>query len=352
MTFPVRPYEYVARKMAHKYKAPPEMRDGLLYSDWKKEVSIWTNVTDLDAKKQGGALYLSLSGKARDTVLTEVSGDDMKKDTGVKLITDCLDKLFLKDKTESAFVTFESFMKFKRTASMSIKDYTVEFNLRLKRLTAKDINLPDEVVAYYLLECANLSKEQSSLCRATCANLTYVDMKAQIERVMVRPSSDSSNDSNDRGDSVIPQYVAQSGYDHPDQYYFEPQPGAQGFSETDYPIGQDGSDYGVEEPEDAAYYTRPGSKPYTAYTPPHRGKQRYDATGTRKKNPLDDAGQVTSCRHCKSIFHWVDDCPELKRSSAYNARGRGQGYGYGYRGRGRGNPNYKSGAGDGRNYQF
>ena len=331
--------------MAHRYKSPPEMRDGLLYSDWKKEVTIWTSVTDLDSKKQGGALFLSLSGKARDNVRAEVTPDDMKSDTGVTKITECLDKLFLQDKTESAFVTFESFIKFKRSDSMSIKDYVVEFNLRLKRLIAKKIELPQEVIAYYLLDCANLSKEQSSLCRATCAELTYDKMKAQIERVMVKPSTDSSHSGNSRSDSaIIPQYPTQSRFDCPDQHRFKPQPDTRTYDDSDHYSGPDGSDYEPDENEDGAFFNRQGSRPYT---PPHRGKQRFDST--RRKNPLDDGGHVTQCRYCKSVFHWVEDCPELKRSNG-SARGQSRGYSYGSRGRGRGNPYYKSA--DSRHYQF
>ena len=51
------------------FKAPPAMRSDLTYTDWKKEVSIWSKFTDLDKKKQGGALFLSLTDKARETVL-------------------------------------------------------------------------------------------------------------------------------------------------------------------------------------------------------------------------------------------------------------------------------------------
>ena len=61
----------------------------------------------------------------------------------------------------------------------------VEFNLRLCKIKSYNMNLPDNVLAYYLLDCVNLSDEQTSLCRATCAKLTYADMKTQIERVAI-----------------------------------------------------------------------------------------------------------------------------------------------------------------------
>ena len=48
------------------------MREGLTYEDWKKELNIWRKFTDLSKQRQGGALFLTLTGKARETVLAEV----------------------------------------------------------------------------------------------------------------------------------------------------------------------------------------------------------------------------------------------------------------------------------------
>ena len=46
-------------------KEPPLMREDLLYSEWKKELDIWSDFTDVTAERQGGALYLTdLEGPA------------------------------------------------------------------------------------------------------------------------------------------------------------------------------------------------------------------------------------------------------------------------------------------------
>ena len=58
------------------------MKEGLLYSEWKKELGIWSDFTDLEKKKLGGALFLTLTGKARQAVLAEVTRDELKKETG------------------------------------------------------------------------------------------------------------------------------------------------------------------------------------------------------------------------------------------------------------------------------
>ena len=55
--------------MASNYKAPPTLGDSTVYENWKKEIKIWQVFTDLPKKKQCPAIYLTLSGKAREAAL-------------------------------------------------------------------------------------------------------------------------------------------------------------------------------------------------------------------------------------------------------------------------------------------
>ena len=106
------------------------MTDELSYEDWKNDIEVWSDITDLENTKQGGAVFLSLTGKAQATVRAGVSRDEMKSASGVELILKCLDKLYKKDATRSAFNAYEHFTEFKRSPDMSIEDYMIEFNIR------------------------------------------------------------------------------------------------------------------------------------------------------------------------------------------------------------------------------
>ena len=120
--------------MASGFKAPPVMREGLIYEDWKKELSIWRKFTDLSKQRQGGALFLTLTGKARETVLAEVPLSKFDEDSGIDEITKALDTLYLQDATENAFLTFDSFIKFRTPHGMSLKEYLAEFNPRYNKI--------------------------------------------------------------------------------------------------------------------------------------------------------------------------------------------------------------------------
>ena len=80
--------------MASNYKAPPTLGDNTVYENWKKEIKIWQVFTDLPKKKRGPAIYVTLSGKAREAVL-EFDIKELNNDSGADSVLKRLDKLFL-----------------------------------------------------------------------------------------------------------------------------------------------------------------------------------------------------------------------------------------------------------------
>ena len=64
-------------------KAPPLLSSSKTYSDWKKLINIWTELTTLEKKKQGPALVLTLEGKAQEAAL-ELSPEQITGENGVK----------------------------------------------------------------------------------------------------------------------------------------------------------------------------------------------------------------------------------------------------------------------------
>lgn len=262
------------------------MREEISYSDWKKELLIWSDFTDLKVEQQGGALFLTLKGKARQIVLDGVTRAEMKTATGIKSVTDCLDKLFEKDENQSAYTAFDDFTNYRRNSTTSIDDYLVEFNLKHSKIKSHNMTLPEGVLAYYLLKCANLTEEQMNICRATCLVFTYDSMKTQIGKVTTTVgTSDSKNF--DTTTNVQPQFYAAE-YEHYDYY---------------------ADDH--DEP-DNTYYTRPGY---------YRSRPSPSTSQGAKLNPPDEFGNPSKCSFCHSIYHWVNDC--LDASRATFSRGRG-----------------------------
>ena len=139
---------------------PPILVDGKQYEIWKKEVDLWQLCCKLEKKEQGPALALSLTGKAREAAL-ELRVEEINADDGVKHLTDKLDGLFLKDENQRIYVSLKSFEQYKRETTQSIDSYINHFERLHNKVKSYNIELPDAVVAYRLLESAilNLRKQ-------------------------------------------------------------------------------------------------------------------------------------------------------------------------------------------------
>ena len=133
-------------------------------------------------EKQGPAFYLSLTGKAREAAL-EVPIDDMKEEDGLESILVKLDKLFEQDLNQSAYLAYEQFGNFKRPLNMPMKEYLIQFEKLYTNIKKHNMVLPDGVMAYRVLNSANLDSEQKQLCRATLSDLKYDLMVAQLKKI-------------------------------------------------------------------------------------------------------------------------------------------------------------------------
>ena len=155
-------------------KMPPVLRDDVDYNLWKNDIKVWSVFTDLEKKKIGPAIYLSLEGKARD-VVRDVDMDVLASDAGYDEIVKVLDNAFLKDKSTRSYIAFKEFYNFKRTSDMSIVECVTQFEKHYSEMKKYEMNLPDPVQAF--MNASNISEDNEKLARATAGDLTYINMK-------------------------------------------------------------------------------------------------------------------------------------------------------------------------------
>ena len=170
--------------MASNIKTPPAFKNGDDYEKWCKKIKIWQSFTSLEATKQGPALFLVLEGEAQDAVL-ELDTDKISSATGVKEIITCLDALYLKDKTQSAFEALEAFEGYRRPNGVSITDFCNEFERLYNKTKSYGTKLSDDVLAFRVLKAANLPRHQEQLAKATITELTLDKMKRQLKKYVV-----------------------------------------------------------------------------------------------------------------------------------------------------------------------
>ena len=266
---------------AYNYKIPPSLNDTTEYEKWVKEVKLWKLCSKIDKKEQGPALALSLTGNAREAAL-EMPLEELNADDGADKLITKLDGLFLKDEHQRTYVAYSTFEKYTRPATMSIDAYINEFERLYNKVKAHTITLPDQVLAYRLLESANLDYSKTELIRTTLTALGYKEMKTQLRKL------------------------------------------------EDIAVTKEGGNepfIKVKNEADDVLYTQSYNRGYRGYRSRGRGASRvYRGRGgyasssfnSGSRNPLDTKGKPSRCYNCQSVYHWASECPEKR----YFAQGR------------------------------
>ena len=235
-------------------KTPPTLNDGDSYSNWKNDLEIWELYTDLENKRKGPAVFLSLTGEARECIRT-LKKTDIGAENGLEKIIAKLDSFYQQDINTRAYLYFKQFYEFRRTVGMSITDFLVKYEFLYHQLSDYEVKLPTGVQAFFLLQALNVSDENERLVRATISVMTYEEMKATILKTF--------------GDSVT------SGVDSTPAVKTEP-------------VYKCTHDVGYRSNKNWKY-------------------QKKDGNATRL-NPKDKNGDIMKCFRCGSTRHLANRC--------------------------------------------
>ena len=162
------------------------MKPNQLYEDWRKELQIWkaTNTAlGVKSKIQAGYLIQALEGIAHQTVLSELTVEQIICDDGVQNIVETLNSFYCGDEIQKAFDAIDNLMHFKCTPDLSIEDFIMMFQLKVNRVKSTGTVLSDGILGYLLLKAANLSDNNHNIVKATCNELTYGNVKTQLKKI-------------------------------------------------------------------------------------------------------------------------------------------------------------------------
>ena len=258
-------------------KAPPVLVDEDSYEEWKSDLHIWELYNDMEKKRQGPAVYLGLTGRARECI-RDLRPDEIGAEGGVKKITDKLDTLFKKDINTQTYLSFKELSEYRRPSGMSITEFLVHYEYLYHKMVRFDIKLPEGVQAFLVLAAANVSEDNEKLARATCGQMTYANMKGSIQKIF----GDPSNDNNRSAPAIKSEPVFHSDHSE-DVHYTSGYRGWRGQGRRgSYNRSQQGSGYMYN---------------------------RFQQSGSSyRRNPFDKDGQQLKCFKCGSTNHFARSC--------------------------------------------
>ena len=267
-----------ACKLAQKYGLPT-FTEGDDIDTWIYELEMWKIVTDLDVKKHGPVVLLCLNEKMRHNC-SSLTKEELNADDGLDKLIEKIKSLYGKNKEQEEFVAYEKWVNFKRPSEMNIRDYVNQFELLNTKLLKKKIVLPTSVLAYQVLQNANLPSDKVNLIRATVKSVKYEDMVEQIKAVYDNCCIEELN-----------------------------------VKELDIKVDENETLYNSSFQKRGRSWTRGRSRGNNFN---NRGSWRGNSNDNWrggnsrdgvKRNALDATGNPKKCNICESIYHYANECP-------------------------------------------
>ena len=271
--------------MSSVLKVPPVFReDEMDYDQWKKDLELWTHITELSKENIAIAIHLGLSGRARQAS-SEISVADMKSVSGLQILLKKLDRVFLQDENWKCFNNYLAFENYRRDESISIDNFLSEFDRRHHKLKECGVELPDAVVACRLIKSCNLSEMHFQLALSTTPKMTFEDMRNTLKKLFAECGNKIACVTNNPNTTVKVENA-------PAPVYTDEVP--------------------------ALYGEQYESRPHRYADNRGRGHGRYRRGNySNRGNPVGRGGRVTSCFVCGSTKHWARECPRSNADANY-----------------------------------
>ena len=132
------------------------------YDMYETEVKAWCEVTSVEKEKRAVVLVLAMTEK-KGELLESLKLDDLKKNNGVDVLLEYLKANYGKDELVECLDNYEDFRNFNRQEGQTMADYCSGFQQRVKRITAKGITFPNEILAFELIRNARISSDEKKL---------------------------------------------------------------------------------------------------------------------------------------------------------------------------------------------
>ena len=144
---------------SHALVTPPDFDESkMTWREYKKEIEVWSSLTNLAKEKQGPALWMALKGKAKEAV-KEMEISEIKENDGLTAMMEKLDIVFKTDDNQAAYLAYRDFESFVRPPHMKLQDFVIMFESNNSHIKRHKMILPDGVLAYRFLHSANLKED-------------------------------------------------------------------------------------------------------------------------------------------------------------------------------------------------
>ena len=183
--------------MASSEKTPLKFNERMSYSAWRNKVKMWEIVTSIDKKERVITVLLdTLEGNVKaEKAVQDLRAEELNTTDGINILLNKL-VVFKNEKVDEAYNAYSKFITFQKHSEMIMTDYIVEYEDLHCAMVEHDMQLPDNVQAFKLLDGANLSEDDHKLVLALANDIKLQTMQSVLKclfSVNQDKDGDSSN---------------------------------------------------------------------------------------------------------------------------------------------------------------
>ena len=127
------------------------------------ELTMWTIVTEVEKKKQGPLVWMSLPknepSNIKQFINDSIGVADLNKDDGIDKLIEAMKKAFQQEGEIEAFAKWKEFDRVKRKEGEDVRTFVNQFNTAYNAISKKQITIPVSTRSFILVQKAGISDE-------------------------------------------------------------------------------------------------------------------------------------------------------------------------------------------------
>ena len=306
-----------------RYETPPEFDpEKITYDEWKTALSDWCFLTGTPLEDQGTAVRMHLFSTVRQAA-QHVDLVDIRSQHGVKKLLVELDRVLIPDTMVREFTLLHKLFRTVRPPGKSVNEFLNEFSDQYLKVRKAGETLPDKILSYLLLSACDMGVDKMQLIMSSLnGSVAFEDMKHQIKLISSVNDLAQKTQQNDMFNSESEILINKTDREGATNATFYSRDSRRQNNPTNRDRYECGSSY------DRGH--RPERYERTRWSPERYEKRRWgtherdtrsdrDTRGDpgvreQRKNPRGNDGQPRKCMVCNSEYHYVKDCPDVKKS--------------------------------------
>ena len=301
----------VDNQQKRRFETPPIFDpEKITYDEWKTALSDWCYLTGTPKTDQGTAVRMHLLGTARQAA-QHVNQQDIRSIHGVEKLLEELDRVFIPDTMVREFTLIHKLFRTVRPSDKSVSEFLNEFSDQYLKVRQAGETIPDKILSYLLLSVCDMGVAKMQLIMSSLkGSVAFEDMKHQIKLISSVDVLAKTTQQNEMFSSESETYINKTDREGATSDTFYNRDTRRQYSPTSRDRYDGGRSY--ERGHRPERYERRG--PYERGTRSDRDARGDSGVRDQRKNPRGNDGQPRKCMVCNSEYHYVKDCPEVKKS--------------------------------------